>query len=400
MDSPELLQLDYSNRKLTGRRFRAMRVVLPFSGGLISGALLAFGSRACDPSVIFPSELFIFSLVVLLRGLIALPVYASAFMFFRCSVARVELSPISGKAAWCFGLAIPMFGMTVLGVVGATCSARMPFFRFELPVVGSVYGSDSQPEVWGITLGLLSVVLLAAVAPMFLLDRAVTRAAGSRQGAAKWPRLLLEATSVATVVLMAACGGFWLAHAIGGSNDTAERLAIVVVLGMLGIATVIAVFSMDWPPARRLATGLRAVKRGWVVIPALLLALVASEAPEHIQAYLFERDCSKLAQWLGAHQTPGSYTALPLPGEFARLSSDGSADAIIRRDGGVVLVLNTQWWELTYSTSSDVPPEIKTDPFGRQYLPISWNRAYLIDRQLNGDFYVGEAWDFPPGPRF
>jgi len=375
-----------------------MRVVLPFGGGLVTGALLAFGSRACGSSLMlpFPSYLLSLSLLALVAGLIALPIYAGACIFLSCCLAKAELAPISWKPAWFFGMAIPMFGVAVLGLVGVTCRSGMPIFAFVLPAGGVIYGSDSQPEVWGITLGLLSSMLLAGVAPMFLLNWAATPAVSSHRGAAKWGRILLAAMFVAIVAVTAAAGGFWLAHAIGGSNQTAERVAITVVWGVLGVGAAISSnFLVDWSRARRLASGLRVVKRSRVVLPALLLALVAIAATEHIRAYVFERDCLKLAHWLGAHQKPGSYSAVPLPGEFARLSSDGSTDVIVRPDSGVVLVLKTQWWEWIYSTSSNVPPEIKIDSFGRQYLPISGNPAHLIDKQLNGHLYVGEAWYFP-----
>jgi hypothetical protein len=373
-----------------------MRVLVPFSGGLVAGALLAFGSLACAPSTYFPSELFTYSLAALAAGLMALPVYASAWIFSRCCAAKVEPVPIAWRAACSFGMAIPIFGAAALGALEATCNAdRPPFGYFELPWSGVAYGSDSQQEVWRIALGLLFLALLAGIAPTFLADPPVVPAASPRRGVAKWTRLLLAATGVSIVVVTAASGGFWLAQAIGGSNETAESVAIIAVWGTLGIIATVVVFAMGWPPARWVISRSRVIKSGWIVVPALLLVLVATEAPPYIQAWLLERDCARLAHWLCAHQAPGSYSALALPGKFARLSDAGSADAIVRPDGGVVLVLKIQWFELIYSSSSNAPPEIKTDSFGRRYLPISGQPAYLIDTQLNGNFYTGEAWHIP-----
>ena len=92
-----------------------------------------------------------------------------------------------------------------------------------------------------------------------------------------------------------------------------------------------------------------------------------------LREWAIDRDCEQVIAWVrSSHPAPGSYPGLPMPAEFRWLSIHGAVDAVVLKDGRVVLLLKTllfghdndSWKGIVYSSSPLKPGELYKDDRG------------------------------------
>ena len=154
---------------------------------------------------------------------------------------------------------------------------------------------------------------------------------------------------------------------LGGSSFCAvvgyspEALAYGGALGLL--------FLFCWwrTPKRK---GGRRIIAGVVLLMLLPASAVALNA---LREWAIDRDCEQVIAWVrSSHPAPGSYPGLPMPAEFRWLSIHGAVDAVVLKDGRVVLLLKTllfghdndSWKGIVYSSSPLKPGELYKDDRG------------------------------------
>jgi hypothetical protein len=135
----------------------------------------------------------------------------------------------------------------------------------------------------------------------------------------------------------------------------------------------------------------------------LLMILVGSPfVLNAVREWVICRDCERVISWVRSnHPAPGRYPDLHLPEEFRWLSINGGVDAVVLKDGRVILLLKTSigwkenWRGVIYTSSPFEPCEMQNGSYGgRSEIYISDTpqgnnllESHFIETKMNDRLY-------------
>jgi len=108
--------LAYATSATRPSRFRPLWAILPFSGGMFFGLLVAAGVLACQPGLSRPSPTFEGWPLIVLLGLVLGWLFATTVLFLICCFSTRRLGSRRWQVTTTLGLAAPLF-LTATGLL-------------------------------------------------------------------------------------------------------------------------------------------------------------------------------------------------------------------------------------------------------------------------------------------